>query len=381
MTPDSYYFRLISGEQKGAIATVFRGGLTVLAWAYGAVIRLRNARYDRGGKAVRRVTVPVVSIGNLTTGGTGKTPMVIWVLQELIGLGRRPGVLMRGYKARVNACCRATEAFRQAVEGCENDEAREIRRRCPQAKLIVNPDRLAGAHAAIDQGCDVLVMDDGFQHRRLGRDLDVVLIDATVPFGHEAMLPRGMLREPATSLRRAHLLVITRSDQISPESLANLRRRIATLAPDVPVLSAAHRPVELCDPAGRPDAQMPVSSVAGRHAWVFAGLGNPAAFIATVERMGFVVVGRQFWPDHHTWTDDELDTMARQAAAAKADMVLTTEKDAVRLPPDRPAWPAPLRVVRVAMTFADHEGATARELLIQAITPKDATHVPTIPTR
>ncbi|MBN1345748.1 MAG: tetraacyldisaccharide 4'-kinase [Phycisphaerae bacterium] len=350
MTPDSYYDRLIRGRQRGLLAAGLRCGLAAFSWPYRLVVGLRNAYYDHVRRATRRADVPVISVGNLVTGGTGKTPMVIWILQRLVETRRRPGVLMRGYKASQIACCQANQALQDAIHGCENDEAREIRRRCPRADLVIDPDRVAGAAKAAGIGCDVLVMDDGFQHRRLARDLDVVLVDATFPFGG-GLLPRGMRREPIDSLKRADVVVITRADQVHESERDGLRRRLGELTEGAPVLCACHRPVELCDQTGRCDAGTGVDSMRGRRAWIFAALGNPAAFSATVERMGCAVVGSRFWPDHHAWSDAELDDMARAAGSAAADVILTTEKDAVKLPPDRPKWPAPLRVVRIGMDF------------------------------
>jgi len=363
MTPDAYYHRLISGRQRGPVASVLRGGLTLLSWPYGAVVGIRNAYYDRIDRGGRRASAPVISVGNLVAGGTGKTPMVIWILQRLAELGRRPAVLMRGYGAGAGrGCCRANQALQDAIHGCQNDEAREIRRRCPRADLVIDPDRVAGADKAAAMGCDVLVMDDGFQHRRLARDLDIVLIDATDPFS-AGLLPRGMRREPVGSLARANVVVVTRADQVTAEVLQTLRQRLIGLAPDAPVLAARHRPIELCDQAGRCDPDMPVDAMAGRRAWVFAGLGNPSAFIATVEGMGYEVTGRRFYPDHHTCSDAELDGMAIQAGQAGAEVVLTTEKDAVKLPPDRPDWPAPLRVVRVGIEFLDDDAEMMNGLI------------------
>ena len=379
MTPDAYYHRLISGRQRGPVASVLRCGLTLLSWPYGAVVGIRNAYYDRTDRGVRRASAPVISVGNLVAGGTGKTPMVIWILQRLAELRRRPAVLMRGYGAGAGGCCRANQALQDAIHGCENDEAREIRRRCPRADLVIDPDRVAGADKAAAMGCDVLVMDDGFQHRRLARDLNIVLIDATDPFS-AGLLPRGMRREPVQSLGRADVVVVTRADQVTGEVLQTLRRQLVELAPDAPLLAARHHPIELCDQAGRCDPDMPVDAMADRRAWVFASLGNPTAFIATVEGMGFEVTGRRFHPDHHTCSDAELDGMAIQAGQAGAEVVLTTEKDAVKLPPDRPDWPAPLRVVRVGIEFLDDDAETMNRLIGRTVgadgTPIDRKDVP-----
>jgi tetraacyldisaccharide 4'-kinase len=227
-------------------------------------------------------------------------------------------------------------------------------------------------------GSNVLVMDDGFQHRRLGRDLDIVLLDATNPFGY-GLLPRGMRREPVRSLRRADLVVLTRSDQVKADALRALRGRVGGLAPGIPALSARHRPVEVCDQHGRADPEMAIDAVGGRRAWTFAGLANPMAFVRTVEQLGVRLAGRRFWPDHHTWSDRELDEMARQAAEANVDLVLTTEKDAVKLPPDRPDWPAPLRIVRVGIEFLKDDATTARDLIDHAVAGKGPTHDQAVP--
>ncbi len=375
MTPDSYYVRLITGEQRGPTALLLRGGLTVLSGPYAAVVTLRNTYYDHAPGAVRRASAPVISVGNLVTGGTGKTPMVIWIVERLLEAGRRPAVLMRGYKAAPSGCCRANQALQDAIHGCENDEAREIRRRCPRADLVIDPDRATGATRATDAGADMLVMDDGFQHRRLARDLDVVLVDAAMPFGG-GLLPRGMRREPVRSLARADLVVVTRADRIPCESLASLRHTLGERVPGAPVLAARHRPIGLCDPSGKVDTEMPVDEAKARRAWIFAAVANPTGFAATVEAMGFAIVGRRFWPDHHTWNDAELDDMAQQARQNEPDVILATEKDAVKLPPDWPDWPAPLRVVRVGIEFLDDDAATMRECIHRIVTHNETTTRP-----
>ncbi len=354
MTPDSFYFRTITGQARGPIAACLRGLLTVLSWPYALVIRLRNAAYDVGLARVHRASLPVVCIGNLTTGGTGKTPMVLWVLRRLLEAGCRPGVLMRGYRASPATCCSATQTLQDAIHGFENDEAREIRRRCPTVDLFIDPDRVAGAARAEGSACRVLVMDDGFQHRRLARDLDVVLVDATNPLG-SGMLPRGLAREPWSSLARAGAVVITRADRVSTEALHELRRRVETYVPAERVFAAGHPPVELTDQAGESLAadQADPGWLRGRRVWLFAAVGNPSGVLAAVKDLGAEVVGHRFWPDHHTWTDEQLDAMAAEAGDSGAEAVVTTEKDAVKLPPDRLAWPGPLRVLRVGIAFTD----------------------------
>ncbi len=291
---------------------------------------------------------------------------MIWILERLLEAGHKPAVLMRGYKSSTKGgtCCCANDALQDAIHGCGSDEAVEIQRRCPRARLVVEPDRIAGAREAVERGCDVAVMDDGFQHRRLARDLDIVLIDATNPFGG-GMLPRGLGREPAGSLRRAGLAIITRADRVGSAELDRLRPRVSEVVTTANVLAARHAPVAVCDLFGRGEAGCDLQDLRGRRAWLFAAVGNPRSFLATAEELGLQVVDYRFWPDHHRWSDEELEAMAREARLTKPDMILTTEKDAVKLPPDYPNWPAPLRVVRVGIEFLGDDGDALRRRLME----------------
>ncbi len=185
---------LISGSRPGVAARVLRAALRVLEFPYQWAVRLRNWRYDHRPMAVHRVAVPVISVGNITAGGTGKTPMVAWLAQWAQQHNLSVALLSRGYRTPPDG----------HSESLGNDEARELAQRLPEVPHIQNPDRVAGAQLAIDRHhCQLIVLDDGFQHRRLGRDLDIVLIDALRPFGYEHLLPRGLLREPLSGLARA----------------------------------------------------------------------------------------------------------------------------------------------------------------------------------
>src|SRR5688572_24546059 len=235
-----------------------RGGaavelLRVPAALFGAAAGLRRALYDLGWLPTERLDAPVISVGNLCAGGTGKTPMVAWIVRELTRRGRRPGIVSRGYGA---------------PNGVANDEARLLAEALPEVPHVLDRDRARGGRELVGRHVDVIVLDDGFQHRRLRRDLDLVLIDATRPWGLDGrsaaaapLLPRGLLREPPAALSRAHAAVITRADQASDGELVELRREIARVAPGIALASAIHAPARLRNFEG---ASEPLAVLPGR---------------------------------------------------------------------------------------------------------------------
>jgi len=317
---------IMSGRRRGPSASALRATTRALAAAYGPLVRLRRGLYRAGVLRARAAPCPVISVGNLTAGGTGKTPMVAWVVDRLGELGRRPAILTRGYKG---------------AEG-GSDEAELLWRRTG-APVVVDPDRVAAAAAAAEAGADVLVLDDGFQHLRLRRDLDIVLIDATCPFGFGHVLPRGLLREPPSALRDADAVVLTRCDLVGSEALAALRDRVAALAPRAGLHEAGHVPVAVVVRAGR---HLPPAALAGKKAVAFCGIGNPEAFFASLTAMGAVLLDRVAFNDHARYDAGALDRVARAAEAAGAEVLLTTAKDRVKIE-NASALPAPLWTVQV----------------------------------
>jgi tetraacyldisaccharide 4'-kinase len=260
-------------------------------------VRLRNWRFDRTHGTVN-VGVPIISVGNITTGGTGKTPVVAWIVDRLREFGRQPAILSRGYKP---------------IDGAANDEKRLLDRLCPGVPHIQDPDRVAGAQLAIaGHGCDVLVLDDGFQHRRLARNLDVVLIDALNPWGYGHLLPRGLLREPPSALRRASIVVVTRTDACPADALCRVQREISQQTAAA-VVTSAFRPVALVDAA---EATAPLTAIDGETILAFCGIGNPEGFWRTLSVIGpdLFHVQRLVFPDHHHY---QLADLLRIADAAR----------------------------------------------------------------
>ncbi|HRE99680.1 MAG TPA: tetraacyldisaccharide 4'-kinase [Pirellulaceae bacterium] len=323
----------LSGRRRGVAALLVRSGLWCAQWPYRAAIALRNRRFD-AGRGVERVEVPVIALGNLTTGGTGKTPAVIWVCRRLREQGVRVATISRGYGAD-----RATG---------QNDEALELERSLPDVPHLQNPDRVEAARLAIDElASRCLVLDDAFQHRRIARDLDWVLIDARNPFGFGYLLPRGLLREPRSSLRRADAVLLTRADQVSAAERERLRAEVARhVRPGVPIVATTHRPLAWVSALG---ASLPIerSFSAGEpgipsRVAAFCGIGNPEAFRGTLESIGIRPCAWRTYPDHHRFTREDLAELAEWVAASGAEGAVCTIKDLVKLSTPRigrvPLW-------------------------------------------
>jgi tetraacyldisaccharide 4'-kinase len=311
---------------------VRRGGaveyLRVPALLMGAVTGARNWLYDKGCLPMRRVQLPIVSVGNVTVGGTGKTPMVAWTLRALQERGFHPGVLSRGYKSK------------QQNEGSDglNDEGRLFARMFPGVPQVQMPDRVAGARQLESLGADAILLDDGFQHRRLARDVDLVLIDAMRPWGLpaqadgapsvRALLPRGLMRESLASLCRASAIVITRSDALGASELEALEGELQAFVPGVVRLLGEHRPSGLRRyQADGTEQELGLRELAGRNVALVSGIGNPEAFERTARNAGALLESVHAFPDHHPFKAAELEPIAQ-----KAEM-LVTSKDSVKLLP------------------------------------------------
>ena len=325
---------IMSGRRRGAAASAWRASAWAASGPYALMMGLRRRMYRRGVFGSRAVGAPVISVGNLTTGGTGKTPMVAWLVGQLKKAGRDPAILTRGYKARAGRADEAEMLFKQTG-----------------VPVIVNSDRVSGGLSAVEAGADVLVMDDGFQHRRLKRDLDIVLIDATNPLGYGHVLPRGMLRERPSALRDADVIVITRCDLVSAGELEALRDRLGRLARRAEICLAGHVPTAVIAPAGR---RAPASALAGKKVLAFCGIGNPDAFFETVARSGAEVVGRIAFDDHAAYGPPAAEKIASAAGEGGAEILVTTAKDRVKIE-DPAALGAPLWTLEVAIGLTEGE--------------------------
>jgi len=342
-----------------------RGGWPELLWGpallFSAVARARSFLYERRLLSAFEVGAPVVSVGNLVAGGTGKTPMIAWLAARLAERGLRAGIVSRGYGAEEHASGQAP-----------NDEARMLADMLPDVPHLQDPDRVRAASQLVDRGLDVILVDDGFQHRRLARDVDIVLLDALRPFGLpapargglavEAPLPRGLMREPMAALRRASAVVLTRADAVDEAALEQLQRRVEGAAPGVPVLRAQHAPVAYREARDPGRARRPLEDLEGLEVDLFSGIGNPGAFEVTVRDLGVVVRSHRRFPDHHPFAPGELDGLGQGRPA------LTTAKDAARLEGlPEVEGPGSMLVLDVEMEVT--RGAPVLDALLDALPP------------
>ena len=328
------YHALISGQRRGLAAGFARAGLRLLSVPYGLGVRLRNRLYDSGWKKSIRAAVPVISVGNLTLGGTGKTPCVEYLAAFCRDrLNRRPVILSRGYGAGAGRI----------------DEAMVLEENLPDVPHLQGRDRAALAITAMEElEAEVLILDDGFQHRRLERDFNIVLIDSTRPLNKESMFPRGLLREPISSLKRADFAILTRCDQSTScvEQCDWLRSRF----PNLPMATSVHRPIDWSDSQSRA-----LDAFANQPVAAFCGLGNPNAFRGTLAALGYSPQDFRTYPDHHNYTKSDVDALRNWADALPANAaVLTTQKDWVKLRLNDLAG-RPLAALRIGLALTSGE--------------------------
>lgn len=315
---------MMSGRRRGFATGALRAMMWGAQWAYRGAVACKNAAFDLGLRESFPTDVPVISVGNLTTGGTGKTPVVAFLANWFRDAGVQVGLLSRGYKS---------------LKAEANDEKLVLDQLCPGIPHWLNSDRIASARQAVAAGCQLLILDDGFQHRRLHRDLDIVLVDATNPWGYGHCLPRGLLREPVSSIERADFVLITRAEAIAAEELTAIRTVLARYNQVASVAELSFRPSQLINSAGQTKS---IADGIGRRAFGFCGIGNPASFEESLRRLGVGVVAFEAFPDHHHFSVADLAHLAERAAALNADQLLTTQKDLVKIRETeiggRPLW-------------------------------------------
>jgi tetraacyldisaccharide 4'-kinase len=291
------------------------------------IVRLRNALYDRGVFRTHRIPVPVVSVGNLSVGGTGKTPMVEFLCARFLSEGMRVAVVTRGYKRRTRGAFVVSDGS-GSVASYEDggDEAVQLAQGLPSLVVIADEKRVRGCMTAVrDFGVERIVLDDAFQHRACRRDCDVVLLDATQPL-HQAVLPAGRYREPLAALRRASIVVATRCQ--SAQLADKMKSEIAAYFSG-PVFASKFMPSELAH-AGTEDV-FGAAHLRETNIVSFCGIGSPGSFDETLSALGVRVQKRIVFPDHHAYNREDVESLRISASECAASALLTTEKDAVRL--------------------------------------------------
>lgn len=355
---ESHALDLISGRATGARAFALRGLLAAAEPFYAGAVRARNGLFDAGIKRVRRLDRPVISVGNITTGGTGKTPMVRWLAERLRADGKTVAILSRGYRAQDNDLGDELTMLDRALN-------------VPGSKPILiqaSPDRFRAGTSLLREhpNIDVFLLDDGFQHRRLWREFDLVLISAIEPFGFGHVLPRGLLREPLAGLKRADAFAITHADQASERQLDAIKSEIRKYNQAAAFYQAVHRQVGLRSPDAQSIA-IPIDHLCSHRFFAFCGIASPLLFEKQLKQFGGAYAGGYWFGDHHQYTLADMKDVARRAKEAGAEILLTTDKDWVKIESfacDMPIWRVEVRIqfveahdralfdeVRIAMEF------------------------------
>ena len=368
-----FFTRLLDPDERGPVMRFLRCALLPLSLLLGILVRCRNGMYDTGLLATDRLPVPVISVGALTVGGAGKTPVVRYLAGRLRDAGYSPAVLSRGYGRKTGATRRAAPGATWQEVG---DEPAFLAAMLPDVPVVVGPSRTAAGRLAIEQfGANVLLLDDGFQHRRTGRVVDIVVHDASSRSKSGRLLPAGPYREPISSLRRAHALVLTRTDQArSTESdTARIQARSAAVGsarikgefPHLAVIETVYDPAGLRRLAD--DTSLPLDWLASREVLVLCGIANPASFAETVTGAGGHVRRVLAYRDHHPFTPSDLDRAMSLASATNVEWIVTTEKDAVRVP----EHPVRNHLVALDITLRLTSGEHALEEIVSTL---DATN-------
>ncbi|HKN85338.1 MAG TPA: tetraacyldisaccharide 4'-kinase [Nitrospiraceae bacterium] len=328
--------------------------LRALSVPYGWVTQGRNRLYDRGWLSQRRLPCRVVSIGNLTVGGTGKTPVTIAVTEALLAAGHRVAVLSRGYRRRSRAPRVLVSDGQKILVGPDEagDEPFLIAQRCPGAIVAVAADRYQlGRWVLAQHRLDCVVLDDGFQHRALARDVDLLLVDASDTRGLHALVPAGRLREPLSSAARATALLVTRVDgNVDAQPIvAIIQRATGKIVQPILIRFMPQGMFEVSN-----GSYVPPENIAGQRVVLFSGIGNAGAFRDSVLRQGLIVVDEVVFPDHHAYSISDVDRVQARAAGGGASVLVTTEKDAVKLQ-RLPALPMRVWAVRLETQIFEGE--------------------------
>ncbi len=357
---------IIAGRNANPLLTPILGVLSVF---YGGALGLRTRGYRYGLFQSRRLPCRVVSVGNITAGGTGKTPMTIWLARALQQAGLRVAVVSRGYGggAQKTGGIVSDGGHIRMGPAAAGDEPFMMARTLPEVPVLVGGDRYRSGMTALRRfQPDVILLDDGFQHLKLKRDLDLVLLDRRHPLGNGRVLPRGPLREPVQGLDRADVFVLTRCDGIVPTR----ENAYPFLPPGKPVFRSVHRPyLHSIIAAGKTgDAEKsefpqrysgdidPKTVLEGVRVFAFSGIADNPAFLDTIGECGGIPVGHVSFADHYLYSAEDLDRIARSAQESGAEWLVTTEKDFVRLSRER-RWPLDLAVIGVAICFGEAEKA------------------------
>ena len=327
------------------------GGLAMAGRFYGVVQRWRAEGYRSGRLVSYQAPCRVVSVGNLTVGGTGKTPMVMWLVGRLLASGRRVAVVSRGYRQRAKGPVTVVSDLTgvRLMPPMAADEAVLLAQALPGVPVLTGPDRILCIRVAVERfASEVVVLDDGFQHLQVRRDLDLVLADARHPLGNGQLIPGGVLREPPSALSRCGAVILTRAGDLP--AACETRRRMAALFAGKPVLLADHKATAWREVAT--GICFPTDLWAGKPIFAFCGLARPETFRETLVALGVILAGFRPFPDHHPFSTEDFQELDRAAEKAGAAVLVCTSKDAVKV--EERKGGLPLFVLEVEMVFLEN---------------------------
>lgn len=371
---------IVSGKRRGMIPFFSRLVLKGFSIPYSMIIRIRNILYDSQLKTIHCVSVPVISVGNLTLGGTGKTPLVEMIANFYGNRGHFPGLISRGYHSSAQ-----NEYFEDDLSEQDrpfadflrpNDEAREIAIRIPDLPHFQNPNRFEAAKAILRRfpDRDILILDDAFQHRKMNRDLDIVILDALQPFGFDHIFPRGMLREPLSGLKRADIILLSRADLISSQERLSIRKKVNEIASSAVWGEIQHNPEFIFQ--GNFSSVFPQAKglektlfsdwkrcVAVEQSFIaFCGLGNPEGFFQMLKKEKICVQETIVFPDHHCYTERDFQELEQLALKKQVFGLLTTMKDLVKIQRSQ-IGNIPLYAVQIGLRFLSGENEFKQKLI------------------
>ena len=303
----TYMISIMKDRRNSFFDCFMKSVLLVLSWGYGIAVRIVDLAYKTGIRREYKVSIPVVSVGNLTLGGTGKTPFAIFLADYFISIKKNPAVLTRGYG---------------------RDESVMLKNEMPLVPVYVGRDRVLNAQRAVSEGKDVVILDDGFSHRRIERDLNILMIDGVNFFGNKSVFPRGVLREPVSALERADLFVLTKVDSASESRIKEIRSFLGEKAQGKAIVETRHKPSFLTDVTG---AAYALECFKGKRIFVLSGIGDPDYFAFLLSASGAEIVERYDFMDHYAYRQKDIDRIYRDSVLKKIDGVIITAKDYVKI--------------------------------------------------
>ena len=341
--------RFLYRKEKPLGERIFLFPLYLLSLPYGWAVGARSLFYSMRLLKTKTLPCPVISVGNITVGGTGKTPLVMALARGLMDRGIPVAILSRGYKGTKTSEPVVSDGKNLFLSPEESgDEAFLMAQVCQGIPVLVGKDRFAIGRVALQRfGIKGLLLDDGYQHLPLRRDLDILLIDSHVGFGDQHLLPRGILREPLSHLRRAHLFLLTKVDDL--ETSRPLERKIHEIHSGAQVFHSDYRPLSLVDPEGNQEA---LRSLKGKKILALSGIANPDSFSSLLRKCGMEIVSEAIFPDHHSYIPKDLSTIKEKSKGA--DWIVTTEKDMLKLR-TLGIGPLPIRSLRIEMKIWEEE--------------------------